>query len=151
MNLLKLRKYIGAVAYPPGSIYCTTEEIDPASIWGGTWEKLEGRFLLGSSDSYTVGSTGGAKTVTLTIDQIPAHTGHLISNGNASTGGNTARYLDSGTLKSYGSSGRGWNVYNGNEAQPAAMDRGGGKSHNNMPPYQVVHMWRRKSLRGGTD
>ena len=31
---VSLRKYIGAIAYPPGSIYCTTKEIDPTTVFG---------------------------------------------------------------------------------------------------------------------
>ena len=60
--------------YPVGSIYCSYGSTSPAVLFGfGTWAKIEGRFLLGANSTYGLGSTGGAATVTLTVNQIPAH------------------------------------------------------------------------------
>lgn len=68
--------------YPVGSIYCSYGSTSPATLFGfGSWTKIEGRFLLGASSTYGLGSMGGAATVTLTINQIPSH------NHSASTGG----------------------------------------------------------------
>lgn len=68
--------------YPVGSIYCSYGSTSPATLFGfGSWTKIEGRFLLGANSTYGLGSTGGAATVTLTINQIPSH------NHSASTGG----------------------------------------------------------------
>lgn len=145
---VSLRKYIGAIAYPPGSIYCTTKEIDPATVWGGTWEKLEGKFLFGSDNSHGVGTVGGEETHTLTANEIPEHGNHLYTSFPGGHG-NTAVYLSAATMSAYGTVGRGWNNLNGGEMYPAGYLIGGSKSHNNMPPYQVVHMWVRKTLRGG--
>lgn len=90
-----------------------------------------------------VEKTGGKKTHTLTVSEMPAHAGHLYSNSGSSEGGNTARYLESSKLTAYGSSGRGWNVYNSNEAQPAGTNRGENGSHNNLQPYVTVYFWKR--------
>ena len=44
------------------------------AIYGGvTWKKIEGRFLLGSSSSYAVDSTGGSATNILTTANLPSH------------------------------------------------------------------------------
>lgn len=60
--------------YPIGSIYCSYGNTSPATLFGfGTWTKIQDRFLLGASSTYGLGSTGGAATVTLTVNQIPAH------------------------------------------------------------------------------
>ena len=60
--------------YPVGSIYCSYGSTSPATLFGfGSWTKIEGRFLLGANATYGLGSTGGAATVTLTVNQIPAH------------------------------------------------------------------------------
>ena len=48
--------------------------LNPATIFGGTWEEIQGRFLLGRSAAHQVGQTGGGETVTLTVEQLPAHT-----------------------------------------------------------------------------
>lgn len=68
--------------YPVGSIYCSYGSTSPATLFGfGSWTKIGGRFLLGANSTYGLGSTGGAATVTLTVNQIPSH------NHSASTGG----------------------------------------------------------------
>ena len=61
-------------AYPVGSIYMSVNSTSPASLFGGTWEQLKDRFLLGAGDTYTNGSTGGESTHTLTVDEMPSHT-----------------------------------------------------------------------------
>lgn len=60
--------------YPVGSIYCSYGSTSPATLFGfGQWTKIEGRFLLGANSTYSLGSTGGAATVALTVAQLPAH------------------------------------------------------------------------------
>ena len=46
--------------FPVGYIYLSTVEVDLNSLFGGTWEKIEGKFLLGCSSDYEAGSTGGS-------------------------------------------------------------------------------------------
>lgn len=47
-------------AHPVGSIYQTISPENPAvTFGGGTWERIEDRFIMGASDTYPVGSTGG--------------------------------------------------------------------------------------------
>ena len=59
--------------YPVGSIYMSVNNADPGTLFGGTWERIQGKFLLGASSGHTAGSTGGAESVTLTQAQLPAH------------------------------------------------------------------------------
>lgn len=53
--------------YPIGSYFETSDTaFNPNEVWGGTWEKLEdGRMLISSSSSHTVGSTGGKEGTSL--------------------------------------------------------------------------------------
>lgn len=68
-------------AYPVGSIYMSVNSTSPATLFGGTWERITGSFLLAATDngnsgaSQAAGNTGGAATVTLTSAQsgVPAH------------------------------------------------------------------------------
>lgn len=61
--------------YPVGSIYINVNEINPAAIFGGTWEKIYGSiFLLSASESYPLGTTGGEANHTLTQYEMPSHT-----------------------------------------------------------------------------
>ena len=48
-------------AYPIGSVYINVGDVNPAILFGGTWERLGGRFLLGADSTYAAGSTGGEK------------------------------------------------------------------------------------------
>lgn len=61
--------------YPIGSIYCSTAEANPNSLFGfGTWEYIEqGRVLLSQGSKYVAGTTGGSETHTLTIEEMPIH------------------------------------------------------------------------------
>ena len=60
--------------YPVGSIYMSANNVNPGTVFGGTWQQIQGKFLLGASSGHTAGSTGGAETVTLSTSQLPAHT-----------------------------------------------------------------------------
>lgn len=61
--------------YPVGAIYCSTVETNPNSLFGfGTWEYIEqGRVLLSQGSKYSAGTTGGAETHTLTVQEMPSH------------------------------------------------------------------------------
>ena len=72
-SLDKVDEVISKV-YPVGSIYMSVNDTDPGTLFGGTWQQIQGKFLLGASSGHSAGSTGGAETVTLSADNIPAHT-----------------------------------------------------------------------------
>lgn len=59
--------------YPVGAIYISTSNTSPSNIFGGTWEKIEDKFLLASGSTYNNGSTGGEATHTLTEGEMPNH------------------------------------------------------------------------------
>ena len=47
----------GGQFYGDGSIY---SNFLLAELYGGTWERIENRFIMGASDTYPAGSTGGS-------------------------------------------------------------------------------------------
>ena len=49
------------IIYPVGSIYITTTENSPADSIGGTWVKIEGRFLRAADSGENSTETGGSK------------------------------------------------------------------------------------------
>lgn len=75
-----LTQTVGSIMYPVGSIYMTADSTaNPATLFGGTWAAWgSGRVPVGvnTSDSAfdTAEKTGGAKTVTLTSNNLPSHT-----------------------------------------------------------------------------
>ena len=78
---------------------------------------------------------------------MPTHNGHLsagIQNGAPIGKGNYKGYLNLSVMtplpkEDY----RGWDVYRNDEMHPASEAVGGGQSHNNMPPYLSVYIWKR--------
>ena len=65
--------------YPVGSLYWSSKSTNPASLFGGTWVQIKDRFVLACGDTYkTVGATGGASSVTLSVSNMPSH-GHSFS------------------------------------------------------------------------
>ena len=123
----KIRDFI----YPVGSIYLSVNSTSPATIFGGTWEQIEDRFLLAAGTTYTAGATGGEATHKLTTTEMPSHT-HYIYGGN----GDPPDW--------FGGSG---NAYGIKQRTGSAYDYlqyvGGNGAHNNMPPYLVVYIWKR--------
>lgn len=118
--------------YPVGAVYISTTLVDPATLFGGTWEQIEGRFLLASNSTYTAGSVGGEATHTLTVGEMPSHS-HAIGyryNTNVTSGSTGNWVVDPGTIQGYSSG-------------TAIQNTGGGAAHNNMPPYLAVYMWKR--------
>ena len=120
--------------FPIGSIYISTYNINPSESLGGVWEQIKDRFLLSSGDTYHIGDTGGEATHTLTVNEIPSHNHRQTVTGSRSGSGST--YVS-------------WNANNltGNTDKDArnTLNTGGGKAHNNMPPYIVVSVWKRIS------
>lgn len=64
--------------YPVGSLYWSSQDTDPSTLFGGTWVQIKDRFVLACGDTYkTVGATGGASTVTLSVSNMPSHSHSL--------------------------------------------------------------------------
>jgi microcystin-dependent protein len=127
------------IVYPIGSIYMSVNAADPSTLFSGTsWEKLEGRFLLGSNSTYNLGSTGGEATHTLTYNEMPKHTHPMYS---YNPGGDGTWTPDEGSylVDSVTDNKNTW------WARLGMGYAGGGAAHNNMPPYLVVNMWKRTS------
>ena len=57
--------------YPVGAVYISMNNTSPATLFGGSWTKIEGKFLLGTSSAYPSGSSGGEETHTLTVNELP--------------------------------------------------------------------------------
>lgn len=124
---------LSQMVYPVGSIYMSVNSTSPATLFGGTWTRIQDVFLLAAGSSFLPGAIGGEATHTLTVDEMPEHRHHILTNNddfnNSSGGGNYGTTHD-GTTAWYATT---W--YTENE--------GGGLAHNNMPPYLAVFVWKR--------
>lgn len=132
-----LSSLILEAVYPVGSIYMSVNSTSPATLFGGTWKAIQGKFLLGAyGNTYKAGSTGGEATHTLTAAEMPEHA-HYMASGNA--GGSEKWTPDTGSylVDSVTSDKNTW------WAQIGMNNAGGSKAHNNMPPYLAVYIWKR--------
>lgn len=59
--------------YPVGSIYMSVNSTNPQTLFGGTWQRIQGRFLFAADSKHAAGSTGGEETHQLTAREIPNH------------------------------------------------------------------------------
>ena len=125
------KDYVDAKLYPIGSIYLSVNSTSPASIWGGIWEQLKDRFLLGAG-KYSAGDTGGESTHFLTTSEMPSHR-HIVA---LDTAGNYVTSTYESKAVGYWAPG---NTVSAAETGIAGESEG----HNNMPPYLVVYMWKR--------
>ena len=127
----------------------TVSEDDPNTFLPGTWEKVEGRFLLGSgvndNTTYTVGSTGGEATHTIVANELPKISGSFNLRG--TTGGYSQIISTSGNMSNSRVSGGGEVTLasSSGQATQVTMSFGNNQAHNNMPPYLVVNIWKRVS------
>lgn len=88
--------------------WASNDPTSPASFIGGTWERIEGEFIMGASSAYPVGTTGGSATHTQTTAEMPSHS-HSGSTGSAGSHSHSAStdsagwHSHSGTTNSAGS------------------------------------------------
>lgn len=106
-----------------------------------TWERFaKGQTLVGVNESdtafNTAGKTGGEKTHTLTVDEMPSHS-HSLRYGT----GNMSDYLG-GSTNTYGLTYPGLGTIVGSYPN-VATNVGGGSAHNNLQPYVTVYYWKR--------
>ena len=120
--------------YPVGAVYISVNSASPASLFGGTWESIGGRFLLAADSTYTAGSTGGEATHTLTIDEMPIHRHTVPFDGG-----------DIYTTTNWEIKGSGFYAPGNTTNAAETATSGGSQPHNNMPPYLAVYMWKRVS------
>lgn len=125
-------------AWPIGSIYMTVSNTSPESLFGGTWERISERFLLGASSSYPAGSTGGESAHTLTQSELPNYS-LSVANGSNVIRSRTGSYADA-YVQTQSS---GWGIPNWESKTVTVASGGSGKAHNNMPPYLSVWIWKR--------
>ena len=152
----KISEYWNTI-YPVGSIYVSVSSTSPATLFGGTWTQIEDRFLLAAGSTYAAGATGGEADHTLTENEMPSHTHNP---GNYNTAGSETEYKRQFTTNLHTSSVStarsqvAKSTDSGIYAMTAATssditgvdyttNAGGGKAHNNMPPYLAVYVWKR--------
>lgn len=126
--------------HPVGSWYWSDDPISPAELFGGTWEQVFNRTLVGAGDIYAVGEMGGEATHTLTVDEMPSHTHNMRYSYDSSSKQWLEGYLymPEKADDAYSTSASG-----DSNTNVTIQSTGGGKAHNNMQPYYATYMWKR--------
>lgn len=70
--------------YPVGSIYWSGVATNPHDLFGGTWTQIKDKFIWAKGDNDTLDATGGEKTHTLTVGEIPSHNHSFTPSGSIS-------------------------------------------------------------------
>lgn len=142
--------------YPIGSVYISTQAINPGVLFGGKWEQTaKSRCIMGaganvantdntwgsyaaSSYNWVAGSRIGEPSHLLTQAEMPSHTHSSVYRHTGTDDSNFSGHID-----------------NSVEANDTGTDRrkdqlttgsaGGNTAHNNLPPIEVYYIWKRVS------
>lgn len=156
------------LAHPVGSYYWSSENTNPATLFGGTWVQVTDKFILAAGSTYTAGDTGGSATVTLTKEQMPSHTHTFTGNALGNHKHTIKMHNTEQEASGYGvsqtatftnrvlitASSNFISTENASAGTPSGTnsDTGGGQAHNNMPPYEVAYCWKRvPTMSSGTN
>ena len=163
-----IKQLVLSSSQPIGSIVIRTDNINPSTIYGGTWEQIEDTFLLACGSRYNNGATGGEFTHTLTVEEMPSHTHtftgtahshglnehthtipahahglnshtHTYAKPNSPTGAASGNTANSSELTSGKASGNTANATQGG----TNSNTGGGQAFNITPKYLAVYVWKR--------
>ena len=132
-NLIKQAKLD---AHPIGSYYWSSASTAPSELFGGTWEQVQGKFILAASEKYIAGVIGGEEETILKVENLPKDMGSLEALSwfpEKVTGFVTKTQKFQDRTAPEGTN-LGTAEYNFS---------GDGKAHNNMPPYEVAYCWKR--------
>ena len=110
-------------AIPDGWALCNGQ-----TSFGRKTPDLRNRFVVGAGGEYRVHDTGGAKEVTLTVEQMPSHNHSYSFKGADLTGGyDNDNYFYNQHEK-----------YPDNNNTKYTNNTGGGKAHENRPPFYAL-------------
>lgn len=132
-NITDLKSWLLANVYKVGYVWVSYTNTSPASIVGGSWTPITGRFPYFNAST----AMGGSNTHALSVNEMPSHT-HRPHVTNTADIGHGAYGLNPAT------------GFQGNVTVLAYPQKstiidntGGSAAHNNMPAYQSLYAWRR--------
>lgn len=157
--------------YKVGDILCSTSSTHPSTYYGGSWETIQDRFLIGAGNNYGEKKTGGSTTSKIETGHMPSHSHTMPShnhwlefssgNGGDHTHGVQSHNGNTGSweyLRPSGwTGGNGWRQVDGvgahshwvagwtggNNGAGSTNATGGSTALPIMPPWYGVYFWRR--------
>lgn len=170
IEILNIKQQINEIllkVYPVGSIYMSTSNTNPGTLFGGTWTAWgSGRVPVGintgDTSFNTVEKTGGSKTHTILSSEMPAHThsfsartgGRVSAPDSSNTdfgngigwvggGGGNVAYVDGNTDNRVMNA---WSDKSANHAHTVSGttgSTGSGVAMSILQPYITCYMWKR--------
>lgn len=128
--------------YPVGSIYMSANDVDPSTLFGGTWERIQDKFLLAKGSTYsTLNGTGGSADATLVSHQHGTNISgeYFVTSENNEANNTRVAYSSSGNRYVDGMTSNS-KPFHHRKSTETKGESGIGK---NMPPYIIVNVWKR--------
>lgn len=124
---------LGQVIYPVGAYFFSNNATSLPSLFGGTWTAVDaGRFICAAGSGYSVGKQGGANSVALVCNQLPA----AVWFSTEVTGGPHVTDINSAV-----EAGGVYGIHTVNKSNENTTRR----AHENRPLYRAANIWRRIS------
>ena len=125
--------------YPVGSIYMSINATNPTTLFGGTWVRIQDKFLLCAGSAYAAGATGGSAdaalpshthTLTASMESAGAHT-HFFSGSTGPSGTHSHKISEHGYPGPSGAVTVGSTAYAncGGNAHSPSTEAGGNHNH----------------------
>ena len=87
-----------SLVYPVGSVYISSKDTDPATLFGGKWKRIKDKFIMAAGDTYKAGTTGGVASVTLTNDNLPTHSHSFTPSGTVTVAAHSHSFTPAGSV-----------------------------------------------------
>ena len=141
MNDVPTNSSIVDLIYPVGSIYMSVNSVNPSTLFGGTWEQIEDKFLLASGTSYSNGATGGSADATLVSHNhtVSATGEYFVTSENSGANNTRVQYNSNGNRYVDGMTTSSTPFHH----REYVSTEGSSATGMNMPPYLVVNVWKR--------
>ena len=136
INCTSLGASLVSLLYPIGAIYISSVSTDPSVLLvGTTWERVEGKFLVGISDTDSTFADGapdiGEKEHTLTVAELPPHTHDYVDYHRGGGAGNEVGIWHNR-----------YDITTNRTTADGSPDLQG-LAHNNLPPFLPVYIFKR--------
>ena len=131
-NINEILNFINRTLFPVGTIlFNDSPDFDPNVEYGGTWELIKGKMVIGYDDTdedfNTLGKTGGSRTHTQTLEELAPHNHGIKANTNENATSGAGRWP--------------WVNYNG--VNRYTESAGEGQPMDIMNPHYVANIWHR--------
>ena len=133
-----IKTVVNDEAHPIGSLWFTDANDDPAELFGGSWEKIVDRTIVGAGGKYSIGTTGGSADAVLV-----KHTHNFKGTGGQIDGYDASVLYRYNTNASYKNPAWNYGSYGTSDGYLSLSQEGTSATGANMMPYKAFYVWHR--------